>query len=42
MKLNKSQLKVLSEFCNDTAKGLMLAALLGQGFVSGTTFSVRI
>jgi len=32
--LSSGQAEVLSGFCSDVAKGLMLAGILGQGFVS--------
>ncbi len=32
--LTKDQLKLVSDFCADVAKGLMLAAVLGQTFVN--------
>ncbi|TSC93565.1 MAG: hypothetical protein CEN91_211 [Candidatus Berkelbacteria bacterium Licking1014_85] len=32
-KLQTEQLKTLSNFCNDIAKGLFLYSLIGQGFL---------
>lgn len=29
--LGKIQFKVVSDFCNDVAKGIMIAAVVGQG-----------
>ena len=40
--LTPSQLKTLSEFTNDVAKGLMLAGLLGQTVVSLNSVAIRV
>lgn len=40
--LKSSQLKVLSDFCSDFAKGLALAAVIGQGFVGEVSGLVRV
>lgn len=42
MRLKISQYKLLSNFCNDIAKGVMLAGLLGQGVFSLPTLTTRI
>ncbi len=31
--MKEHQLSLISEFCNDIAKGLMLGAFIGQGFL---------
>ena len=40
-KLGPSQFKTLSEFCNDVAKGLLLAAVIGQGALEGLSGTYR-
>lgn len=42
MKINKAQNKIISSFCNDTAKGVMVAIILGQGLISTDIFETRI
>jgi len=37
-----SQFKVLAEFFNDLAKGMILAAIIGQGFVLKVSPGIRI
>lgn len=39
---NREQIKDLSNFSTDVAKGLMLAGVLGQGFDFLDTFKTRI
>lgn len=40
--LNKNQLILISEFCGDVAKGLMLAGILGQGIETNSEPIVKI
>lgn len=40
--LSPCQFKTISEFCNDIAKGVMLAAIIGQGALSGFSGATRI
>ena len=39
--LTGPQLQVISEFCVDVAKGLMLAGILGQGFANAESVFTR-
>lgn len=42
MKLSDGQLKIASEFCNDVAKGVMLAVILGQNLLVDIPLEIKI
>ena len=45
IKIRATQIQVLAEFCKDLAKGVTLAAILGQGFqigVEGMALSITL
>lgn len=39
--LTKDQLKLVSDFCADVAKGLLLAAVLGQSFADAKSIFAK-
>jgi len=42
IRLKKEQLEILADFCNDVAKGLMLAGLLGQAFTERGSVYLKV
>lgn len=39
---NLNKFKILSEFCNDVAKGLMIAGILGQTIIISNDLYIKV